>query len=93
MPYHQFREWQHYATLEPFGEILQDYRTAHIVSMLFNVNRGKDQKPMSLEDARLRFGEQEPKKEQTWQDKLLVAKLMAEQAAFFHKQGEREGER
>ena len=77
----QFMTWKLYAVLEPFDETRQDYRIASIVQMLFNTNRGKDQKPLKLEDALLKFGEQEVKKKQTWQDQLMVARLMVAQAA------------
>lgn len=51
----QFRRWQHYAALEPFDEIRDDLRTASIVAMIYNVNRGKGQPAWSLQDAMLKF--------------------------------------
>lgn len=53
-------KWEAYAQLEPFyfdRELRQDYRIASIVRMIANVNRGKDQKPYSLNDMILKFDE------------------------------------
>jgi len=61
----QFMEWEYYAQLEPFNELRQDYRVASILQMLANVNRGPNDKPYSLADFLLNFGEQEPKSNQT----------------------------
>lgn len=72
----QFAEWEQYAKLEPFNELRADYRTASIVTMLANVNRASKQEPYSLEDFVLKFG-QEPKKPQTWQEKLAIARAIA----------------
>jgi len=55
----QFMEWEHYARLEPFNELRDDYRAASIVQMIANVNRGKEQKPYALQDVLIKFGEQE----------------------------------
>lgn len=72
----QFREWEHYAALEPFNEERQDYRIASIVAMLYNINRGKDVEALDLDGARVKFGEQE-KKEPSWQMQIAIAKSMA----------------
>lgn len=80
----QFRDWQHYASLEPFDETRADYRAASIVSMIYNVNRGKDDKVMTIEDARLKF-EQSEKRKQTWQDQLYMLKLIGMQASMNYK--------
>ena len=72
----QFAEWEHYAKLEPFNELREDYRTASIVTMIANVNRGSKHQPFKLEDFVLKF-EQEPKRPQTWQEKLAIARAIA----------------
>lgn len=75
----QFREWQMFYDLEPFGEVRDDYRTASIVAMIANVNRDpkKRKEPYKLEDFLLKFGEQPPKKQQTWQQQALMLKMLA----------------
>lgn len=72
----QFLEWEHYARLEPFGELRADYRAALIASVIANVNRGSKQKPYTLEDFLLKFAE-EPVRKQTVEDQLAVAKMIA----------------
>ena len=57
MPATLFRAWEMYNEVEPFGELRADYRAAHIVQTLINVNRGKDQKPITLDECLLKFGE------------------------------------
>ena len=71
----QFMEWEHYAQLEPFNELRQDYRIASIVTMLANVNRDPKKPAYKLEDFVLKF-EQVPTK-QTWQEKLSIAHAIA----------------
>ena len=73
----QFREWWLYKQMEPTESLRADYRSAQIVQMLVNLQRGKKQKPYTLEDFRLRFGEQEEKPKQTWQAKLAIAYAIA----------------
>ena len=81
----QFAEWEHFVQLEgPLGEIRQDYRTASILQMLANVNRAAKQKPYTLEDFLLKFGEQDEEKprrstKQTWQEQkaLLLGPILA----------------
>ena len=74
----QFAEWEHYARLEPFNELRQDYRVASIVQMVANVNRGKNQAAYSLQDFMLKFNEEpEAPKRQTWQQQLSIATAIA----------------
>ena len=74
----QFRAWEMYYEVEPFGELRADYRAASIVQILFNVNRGKDQKPITLDECLLKFGEPlQEKKKQTPQQQFNLLKLLA----------------
>jgi hypothetical protein len=75
----EFRGWEMYCGLEPFGETRDDFRTASIVQMLYNVNRGAKQKALPLKDFVLTFGESEDEKpkRQTWQQQLAIMKMMA----------------
>ena len=72
----QFRAWEIYSELEPFGELRADYRAASIVQMIYNVNRGEKQKALPLQEFLLKF-EAESKKKQSWQEQLAIMKLLA----------------
>lgn len=41
MPYSEFRRWQMYDLVEPIGWPDAEYRTAVVLAMLYNANRGK----------------------------------------------------
>jgi hypothetical protein len=41
MPYAEFKRWQIYYLLEPFGWHDEEYRTAIALTMFHNANRGK----------------------------------------------------
>lgn len=72
----QFQEWEHYAQLEPFGELRADYRAASIREMVHNTQVKKEhQKP--LKDFLLNFEEQEPKKKQDWRAQVKILELLA----------------
>ncbi len=79
----EYLGWLAYAELEPFGELRADYRAASIAAMIANVNRGEKQKPFTLEDVMVKFGEpaEEKKKELTSKEvqehQLRVLKLWA----------------
>lgn len=49
MPYAEFRSWKMFAMLEPFGFDADEYHTAALLAMLYNVNRGKG-KPKDVKD-------------------------------------------
>ncbi len=66
-----------YHELEPFGDMRADYRTASIVQMLYNINRGKNQKALELKDFILTFGEQEQKPKQTPEQQFAILKVLA----------------
>jgi hypothetical protein len=83
----KFKRWQHYASLEPFDEIRADYRAASIVAATFNVNRGKGQRAMTLDEARVKFGPKEKGSEQTPQQQLAMLRLLA--AAYSGDEGPR----
>lgn len=55
-----FMAWEHYAQLEPFGEMRADIRIALLCQLIANVNRGPKQRPYELKDFLLDFsGERE----------------------------------
>lgn len=81
----QFREWEHFAELEPFGEKRADYRAASIVQATFNVNRGKKQKAMTLEEAVVKFGEEAKettKPKQTQKQQLDILTVLSKMQAY-----------
>lgn len=51
----ELQEWQLLEQLEPFGEVKEDYRAASICLTLYNVNRTKDSKELSVEDFMVKF--------------------------------------
>jgi hypothetical protein len=76
----EFTEWQAYYSLEPFGERRADYRTAQIVQMLANINRGPDTKPFPLSDFLPDEIAPEPEEEETegeepWRKQIEMAAL------------------
>lgn len=81
----QFREWEAYYELEPFGEERADIRSAQICQMLANVNRGKNQQPYKLGDFLLKFDDDRQQRPQTVQEKLnamtVIMRAMAEAEA------------
>lgn len=41
LPYPEFRAWQVYYALEPWGWHNEEFHAANLLAMLFNINRGK----------------------------------------------------
>lgn len=73
MTFEQFNEWRTYAALEPFDEVRQDIRTAHIVATLSNMFRGKrSAKPIA--DYVLNFGE---KPQKSWEQLKAIGMRVA----------------
>lgn len=70
----QFREWEAYAQIEPFGELRDDYRAASIRQMIFNANvKPEDQRP--IKDFLIKWDAEgeEKKQKQTWQMQKAIA--------------------
>jgi hypothetical protein len=88
----QFRGWEHFYELEPDPEIRADYRAASIVQILYNINRGKSQKALTLEEALLKFGEQEQKQKQTPEQQFSILKVLAAMHANDTPEGPRSNE-
>lgn len=75
--------WEHYASLEPFDQKRADYRAASIVQAIANVFRGKKTKPVTLDDAVLRFGEDAEKKpKQSQQEQLNILTILSKMQAY-----------
>lgn len=73
----QFRRWRAYYDLEPFGEERADYRSAQIVAALLNVFRKRGSRPISIEDVRLRFGDEARPKRKSWQHLKAIGAMIA----------------
>lgn len=69
----QFRNWEIYYDLEPFGEMRADYRAASITQMLYNVNRGSKQKALPITEFLLKYDADPPPK----QDQLALMRVLA----------------
>ncbi len=74
----QFRDWEVYAALEPFDEKRSDFRAAQIVQMLYNVNRGKNVKAITLEECLLQFELPERPQNQSRSDKIAVIRTIVQ---------------
>lgn len=85
----RFLEWEMYMQLEPFGELRADLRAASIVQVIANVNRGKKQKPYTLEECMLKFGQEPQKSRQTPEQQMAMLRILAMQQALVHKQEKR----
>jgi hypothetical protein len=77
----EFAEWMAYYSLEPFGERRADYRSAQIVQMIANVNRGADTGPYPLSDflpdeIAAEADEPEDEPEENWQAQIQVAEMI-----------------
>ena len=46
----EFSEWVEFYKLEPFGREAEFQGHAQTAAMIYNVNRGKDDKPLKVED-------------------------------------------
>ena len=45
--------------IDPWGQLREDYRNAHLIAQVANMVRGKDQKPFTPEDFLLEFKEKD----------------------------------
>ena len=74
MSYREFRGWQEYYKVEPFGEKRADLRAALIACVIANANRGKNSRVFKVEDFMLRFG---PPKQQSVEQMKAILKGLA----------------
>lgn len=71
----QFFDWQAYYQLEPFGGERDDLNAANVAQVVANVNRGKNQRPYTLDDMRLKWEQERP--ERTSEQLFAMLKLIA----------------
>lgn len=90
----QLLEWEQYASLDPFSEEREDYRTASVVQSVHELTRvvyvvlqaiGVKNvtipEALSLEKAKLQFGKEEKKEEEkppTWKLNLMWAQALVD---------------
>jgi hypothetical protein len=73
----QFRQWELYDEVEPIGDVRSDYQSAQIVQTLYNVNRGKKDKPLKIQDCVLKFGGQDEKPKKTPEQMFAMLKILS----------------
>jgi len=76
--FEKFQEWVEFERLEPFEEMRGDWRTAHIVSTLANIYRGKNDDVHPIAKFVLPFGDRKP-----WEPEPTAEELMAKAKAAF----------
>ncbi len=76
--YVQLLRWIAYDSIEPFGEIRADARSAQITAAVVNFQRalGGKRTPLPLQDFLLKFGSSS-KGKQTWEEKKAMAYIIA----------------
>lgn len=81
MSHVQFLEWRVFAELERFPEEKADYRNAHIVMTLKNINRRKGSAAKKIEDSLIQFGDEsiaeKSKKPMSWQQMKMIGMQLA----------------
>jgi len=60
LPYREFREWQAYYNIEPFGESRADLRSAINACVVANANRGKNTPAFKVDDFMPKFENKKP---------------------------------
>lgn len=79
----QLVEWKQYNELEPFDEVRADIRAAQIVQALINVNRGRNQRAVTIKDVLLKFGEDvESRQPQSLDEKMRIMALILKAQAL-----------
>lgn len=71
----EFSEWIEFYKLEPFGRDADFQGHAQTAAMIYNVNRGKDAKPLKVED--LMPKESTPPKPQTPAQMMQFASMLS----------------
>lgn len=82
----QFRAWEHFYELEPFGYERISAELAQIAQMIFNMAVSVDDR-QPLSEFLLAWGsEPKPKNPQTFEEQIAIAKIMSEAAAAEHRE-------
>ncbi len=73
----EFREWQEFYKLEPFGEERADLRAAIVAATMANIWRDKSAEPVEVSAFMPKFGaEEETEEVPDWQRMLAMAEAM-----------------
>lgn len=77
LSWQQFLEWQHFDSVEPFGDMRSDWQAASICALMATI-AAKGKKRFSPKDFLLQFGDaRESKgKKQTWQEQKMIAQML-----------------
>jgi hypothetical protein len=73
----QFRDWEIYASLEPFNELRQDYRIASLAVLHANLHRDPKTTPYTIEQFLLNFEQKAPKQGNTRDMQIMMIKAIA----------------
>lgn len=76
-------DWEAFASLEPLGDLRGDWHAAQITAMMFNLAVDKKDRKQ-IQDFVLQWTG-EPKKPQTVEQKIAIARAMAQAAAAIHR--------
>ena len=69
----EFAEWQQYYGLEPFGAWRDNWHAGTVAALIFNANRGKGQRALSVSD----FMYLDPESAEKKRDDEMLAMLRA----------------
>jgi hypothetical protein len=78
MSFREFREWIAFSQLEPFDDVRADYGTANIVATLINLHRPKGRKAVTVDEVRIRFGDEKIERRQTIEQQQQIGKMFAD---------------
>lgn len=71
----EFRDWQLYAMIEPFGSAQEDYRFGRLMAVIANLQRKRGSKALQAADFMPPYAKRS-KRFQTWQEQLQVVEML-----------------
>ncbi len=72
----ELSEWQLYFEYDPFGGERGDLQAAIVASTVYNMLRGKDAKVANPADFMAKFGPEEQKEQQPWEQQLKIVEML-----------------
>lgn len=73
MSHAEYREWQVYYSMEPWGTEAHDLRAARICQTMANIHRPRRTAPIPLKNFIPEY--RKPQKRQDWREQARIAKL------------------
>ncbi len=73
----EFRLWQAYALIEPFGAYREDVRSAIIAQTVANAQRGRGQRAFKIKDFMPKFGRRTSKPKRQTPDEMVNVLCLA----------------